>query len=184
MRSWLWSAGCFERVPPSRGALLQHEWRINASSTFAAEPLLNGQLLRAEQAGACASCPHLPTRPRRCSASVLSRSTSSPSPTLGYPCACSALRRGTLKLSSLSVSFSPAARKFVCGNALCRRAGMNKRRRRRGCSRHRHRFASPGRSGPRRCWRFLVPHTGARRLHHRQTRSSQPTVALKCGLLS
>ena len=33
------------------GALLQHEWRINASSTFAAEPMLNGRLLRAEQAG-------------------------------------------------------------------------------------------------------------------------------------
>ena len=55
------SAGCFERVPPSRGALLQHEWRINASSTFAAEPLLNGQLLRAEQAGA-GSVPSLSPR--------------------------------------------------------------------------------------------------------------------------
>ena len=45
------AADCFVRVAPPRHALQTQEWRLNASSTFAAEPMLNGRPLRAEQGG-------------------------------------------------------------------------------------------------------------------------------------
>ena len=45
------AADCFVRAAPPRHALQTQEWRLNASSTFAAEPMLNGRPLHAEQGG-------------------------------------------------------------------------------------------------------------------------------------